>query len=250
MRLSAEAWFLWLSGLGLLIYLTLVLYRRKLLTEFPIFSFYTVYHLVYGIIEFSFRLLRADPLTIFIAFWLREVIDIVIILAVVYELFSKVLEPYPGLQKVGSRLYLYGAAVAIPIALWMAISYHYFEVLDDGLRNMVRSLHFVEISLIFALFVFCRVFGLAWRHYVFGIALGFGIKSSMQTVAESLSLQSRYPGSLISGLLSAFAYLTGLVLWSYFFSTQEKTVPVEEVGRSPYLARWNTALEELLAART
>jgi hypothetical protein len=101
----------------------------------------------------------------------------------------------------------------------MGISYHYFEptMIDDALNNMVRSLHFVEMCLMFSLFIFCRVLALSWRHYVWGIALGFALKSTMQTLAESLWLQSGYPALpsqiTCSPLLISLDFLSGLTFW-------------------------------------
>jgi hypothetical protein len=247
-KMPLHLFVVWIVDLALLAFLVAIMQRRKLLQEFPLFSAYTIFHLVYGIIELVLRF-KANAITIFVFYWLREWLDVVLILSVMDEIFRKVLDPYPAVQRMGSRFYRCTMLLLIAVGVWMAASFHYLELkmMDQVLDNVVRTLHFVEVGLVFSLFIFCRIFGLNWRHYVFGLALGFGIKASLQTVGHSLWLQTGYPGTAISLFLMDFAYTSALVLWCYSFATEEKTVPVQLLARSPQLERWNTALEQLLA---
>lgn len=248
MRYSLRQWIFWVLGTAMLGLVSALVRRRRLSNEFPFFSTYIYFHFVYAIAERILGL-RLDPIASWYVYWLREVMDIFLILGVVHELFTKALEPYPTLQKVGSRLYVSGAVVLSVIALWMAMSYHYTIVarVENGLQNMVRGLHFVEISLVFLLFVFSRVFGLSWRHYLFGIALGFGVKSCLQVLAQSLWLQRGYPGTLVANIFAQVAFLSGMGIWSYFLATEESRAAELTAMESPQLARWDSALEVLLA---
>ncbi|HEY3927472.1 MAG TPA: hypothetical protein VGL89_03770 [Candidatus Koribacter sp.] len=242
-------WLDWTVVLVLLAVITLLLARRKLLRELPVFSFYVIYHLLYGSYQLVLRLKHAYMLFYYV-YWLREGLDILIILAVLHEVFAKILSGYPALRRLGTSVYATATLVFGSVGFWLVwrTAYVGLNAFDNAAASVIRSFHFVELGIVFALLVFCRLFALPWRQAIFGVAIGFGVKSSMQALGQSVWLQSGYPGNMLGDFLVNFAYVVGLLIWTSFLITKQEVEVVQQVPPSQYLERWDSALDEIFAS--
>ncbi len=240
---------IWVSGILLLGLVVSLVLRRKLYAEFPVFSAYAIFQLLTAALLLWIRLRYSNPV-FFKAWALQSAIDAVLSMAVLLELFSKMLKPYPGIRKLGHLVYLVSGILLLAIGIWMLIETPPSDVSVAALTLKIvsgqRSADFVRFGLLFVLFIFCRLFGLTWRHYLFGIALGMAVLTGLELLGESVRVEFGYHIHRIYELVVSAGFDLGVVVWSYYLLRQESKVYVTEVPYSPNLVRWNSALEELL----
>jgi hypothetical protein len=248
-RLATVPLVIWCLGLLLLGIVVMMTVRKKLYAEFPLFATYVTFQLTSGILLLWIRL-HLNNLIYWKAWAVQAGFDAVLTMAVLLELFSKMLKPYPGIRRLGHRIYLVAGVVLVAIAIWMVIV---TPPSDESTATVIlrivswqRSVDFVRFGLLFVLFMFCRLFGLTWKHYLFGIALGMGVLTGMEVIGESIRVEFGYHAHRIFAFIASSGYDLGLLVWSYYLVRQESKVYVTEVPYSPSLTRWNAALEELL----
>jgi hypothetical protein len=248
--LSTTQLLIWVTGILLLGLVVALVLRRKLYAEFPVFCAYAIFQLVTAAVSLWIRLRCSNPFY-FKSWVVQSVLDAVLSMAVLLELFSKMLKPYPGIRKLGHLVYLIAGILLVAIAAWMLIETPPSDVSVAKLTVWIvsgqRSVDFVRFGLLFVLFMFCRLFGLTWRHYLFGIALGMAVLTGLEVLGESFRVEFGYHIHRIYELVVSAGFDLGVLVWSYYLVRQESKLYVTEVPYSPNLVRWNTALEELLA---
>ena len=247
-KLTLWNYAIWIAGIAMLWIIFTLLVRRRLLRELPVFSAYIFFHMVrssLGIVLWH----TCGVMFNWYYIWLGEAVDGVFTLAVLYEVFSKGLSPYPAIRRTGLMLYFSAAAVLTFAAVWMVLGDPKSLVhrLNSATISMDRSYEFMQMMLLVLLFAIHRLLGLSFRHYVFGVALGLAVETSITTMSATLRLQIGVTWDKIFNILDPMAYDLGLIVWTYYFATAESKLQVTEVPYSPNLARWNTALQQLLA---
>jgi hypothetical protein len=104
----------------------------------------------------------------------------------------------------------------------------------------------VQSGLLVLLFLFASYFGLTWRNYVFGIALGFGLIATVELLASALAAQSTSFAWAVFDLVPRVAYVLGSIIWVAYLLSPEparaelKTLPQHD------LEKWNRELLQLL----
>src|ERR1035437_121048 len=238
---------IWISGILLLGFIAIMGIRRRLYREFPIFSTYVLFHLLHATLAL-WVYYRLSSEVYYFFHWGGEAFDGLLSLALIYEIFSQALSPYPGIRRTGLRLYFIASLVLTLGAMWIAVSdpHSIYQRLNSAVISMDRSFEFMQVGLLFLLFVFHHLLGLSWRHYLFGIVLGLSISTTISVLSTAARLQIGMSWSNIFVLLAPLSYDLGLVVWSYYTATSESKVHVTEVPYSAHLTRWNHALEEIL----
>jgi hypothetical protein len=239
---------IWVAGILLLAYAFFQMYRRGLYRDFPIFFGYLAFHLLHAAIGlWVSETMRIDFVWNFM--WGGEVVDGPLSVALIYELFAKTLAPYGGIQKLGKLLFLTSILVLAVVGVWIAVSdpHSFVQHKDTAVISMDRSLDFARVALMFLLFAFHRVLGLNWRHYLFGIALGLSVGSAIALLSETLRLQIGMSWWKPFSYLLPFSYDIGCVIWAFYLTSQESTISVAELPSSSALAKWNEAIQEILA---
>jgi hypothetical protein len=240
--------FLWYLGIVLLGAVVILLARRRLYREFPVFGVYVIFQFASAVVglwawnRFGIHLLSE-------VYNFGEFMDAILSMALVLEIFSKTLNPYPGIRRVGIVVYTVAGCVLSSVAIWMAAIAPTSEIAKIATHFVVleRSAQFVRVGLLFLLFLFCRFFGLSWRHYLFGIALGLAIATSVEALNNSLRIQFGWDIVRIYVIVAPLSFDLGVLTWVYYLVASESKVRITQLPQSAQLARWNTALEELLA---
>lgn len=218
--------------------------RRKQVRTFPVFFAYTIFHLVQAIL--SFGAYRISYTVYFYEWWFGELLDIFFTFAVIQEIFVVTFQPYEALRRWGIRLYVSGVLLLATIAVFMGVQHpHGYTPRLSALLTLDRSASFVQIGLLFFLFLFCRLFGMTWRHYVFGIATGFVVMASMMTSGEAI--RTHFGNSIDSWIMmsNAIAFTLGVGVWTYYFASEKSRVPLDQVPGTERLVSWNRALGEI-----
>lgn len=246
--INALGMFLWYLGIALLVAAAVLLKVRRLYSEFPVFGSYIVYHVFDALI--ALWIWKQFGVHYYSEFYkYSEYVDAVFAAALVLEIYAQTLTPNPAIRR---TVFICCALVGVVLlmgGIWMVVTTPDSEIarLATRLIVLIRSAEFVRLGLLFLLFVLCRLFGITWRHYLFGIAVGLAISTGIDAVNGSLRIQFGWKIVKIYVAVAALCYDLGVAVRVYYLLASESEVRVTQVPPSKYLTRWNSALEELLA---
>lgn len=146
--------------------------RRKLYQEFPAFFCYMVVAILGDIPRFlTYRFsFPAYAKT----FWITQLLNTVLALAAIGELFLK--SVFSQFHKIRIYRYLFSIATAA-ITLLATITF-LGSIRNSVLLGVLQALDFTRVSLLCFFFVLVLFFGLEWSQYEFGLALGFALDAA------------------------------------------------------------------------
>lgn len=231
-----------------------VMLKRKLRPEFPLFFQYTLIN--------SFALciaiiLRASPVqqTWFPYIdWTVSLISMFFVFGVLYEVFVNTLKPYSALMDLGRMLFRWTAVVVFVAAMITAFATLSIFAVDKRLVSLSgfemarmladHSLRLMQCGLLVLLLLFEKRLGLSWRSRGIAIALGLGLAAA---VALAVSFVKGFVGSAVYrydlDLVNGGFYLAVTVFWAVILMRPE--THVSNVLQSPsrvVAQRWNDAL--------
>jgi hypothetical protein len=230
------------GAVGLQAIMAIVMFIRKLHARLPLFFAYTVFHVVGSLLMWAAaNISYADY---FYIYWSLEIVDSLLVLLVIQEIFSAVLSEYESLKSLGELLFRWGTLLIVVITVFTASAAPGADSdrLVAGLMVLQRSVALVQIGLVLLLFFFCRWFGLTWRDHVFGIALGFGISSSFVLASGSIRTVLGKTAEKMYEYVTPASYTLGVIIWAVYVLTPERRRIAERLGGSEQLREWNRAL--------
>jgi hypothetical protein len=219
--------------------------RRKLIRELPLFCSYAAYQAVSASALFIVHR-EFGPLTYFYAYAAVEAISLILGILVISEVFGQIFKDYEALQRLGSVLLRWAVVVLIVLAILSAAAApgNHENVGIRAVVLMERSVRIIQAGLLLLLFLFTSYFGISWKNYVLGVALGFGIFGSVQlaiTALHNVGAVSLNIFRLGSGIAETFACL----IWTAYMIAPQNRKAVEEVPQYN-LDEWNRALLGLI----
>lgn len=246
MSLARFAYYaLWIAPAVGLTLMAVIMMCRKLYRELPFFFAYCVFSVLRSLV--LFLILHWQGEAYFYGYWTAEALSAALGFGVIHEVFSRVFERYQAIQGLGVLLFRWAAAVLVLVAVVAAAA----SPGSDESRLMAsvlvleRSVHVIQVGLLLLLFAFSAYFRLSWRHYVFGIALGFGLFASVQLVAVAMRAHVGLISDYSWGFVKLASYNCAVVVWiTYLLMPQpaEATAP-PQLGQ---VESWNRALLQLL----
>ncbi len=229
---------LWMLAPLLQMLLAVVMVRRKLRAEFPLFFSYTIFQVLSFILQFVAY--QRSRLEYFYVYWVTGALGVGLALCVIYEIFSSVFRPYESLRDLGSTLFRWAALVMVLVAAVMAINggQSVPNQIMAGILTMERSVRIMQCGLVLFLFLFARSLGLTTRNHLFGIAIGFGIYAAVELIYVSL-LAVGVPSSHLLRVLKSSSYDVAVLTWVGYMLSHE---PARRPALYPVAERWNYAL--------
>ncbi len=228
--------------------LAVVMLRRKLNREYPFFCAYTVSHVV-RFLTLSFVYHQGTREAYRYTFLGAEIVDASLSLAAVYELFGHLFRAYAGVQKLAGLVFRCAAVVLLALAvLTAAVSPAGADTsrVLAGLFTFDRGVSIVRGGLLLLLFLFASYFGLRWKHFAFGIAVGFAVATSVGLAAFALRTYLGVLGKPMLSLISSAAYNCSLLVWLAYLFSPEPAAQAATLPAGLELEGWNQALLELL----
>jgi len=221
--------------------------RRRLYREYPIFLAYTASHVVRVAVLFWIYH-EGNREAYRYTFLGAEVLDAALGFAVIYELYRHLFHAYDGVQKLASIVFRLAAVVLLVLAVlatFTAPAIDSSRVLA-GLFTLDRSVAVVRSGLLVLLFLLSSWLALRWKHFDFGIALGFALGSSVALAMFALRVQLGLLSKPVLSLISSAAYNCAVFVWLVYLFSPE---PPELMGKLPSrleLEGWNQELREML----
>ncbi len=217
--------YLWLAPCILQFAIAAVMIRRKLYRDFPIFFAYVCYEGILGMTLFA---LDHSPAVsgeqYWQAHWIGELVSIALRFGLIWEIFSHVFRPYPALWEFGKMVFRWSGSVLVMVAIAVAVYSPAPEMqrILSGVYVVDRTISIIQCGLLLFLFLFSSYFGLSWRSYVFGIAVGLGIYSSVHLATSSIWIQT---GPYSPNDMFAFATMATfhccVLIWLFYLLSKE-----------------------------
>jgi hypothetical protein len=252
MSLSPTDYFLWGTGIVLLVLTGGAILKRHLVRELPLFLIYVAFQLlrsaaliVTHVLMLQHRLSYAHY---FYLYWDTEAVSIVLSLLVVYGIYRKIFDNYDALKQVVSVV-LAGTAVVLLLAAVLTAAMAPGADAPGIVKVvllMERSARVLQCGLLAMLFALVLYFGLPWQNRLFGVALGFGVYSCLQLIASSLrSVVGETFADAYSQAQSA-AYGIGVMIWFGYLVAPDPLPEHRGAIIHDDLEKWNRALKELI----
>jgi hypothetical protein len=235
--------YLWCAQPVLESAVALVLWKRKLHKQFPVFFSFLLTQI--AIFAATFPLFgRADMyLWYFWLYWIGEAVGAILGFKVIHEIFLDVFRPYHSLKDLGTPIFKWAGVVMLLVSVVVAASNSFGrDPVTQAVTTLDRSVYVVQVGLILFLVIFSRFLGVSRRQLSFGIALGCG-----SFAGAELLLLAMYTGKFIGhsrlDALNMLSFDLSLAIW-LTYSIFAKAV--REVSVNPLRTqRWEHSLAGL-----
>lgn len=236
--------------LSLLLYgiLAGVLLAKRMLRGFPVFVAYCISGLIMNVGLYAIYASRWRRQLYYDAYWLTEAVGLLLGLAVVYEIFRHLFMPYPALRKLARQSF----QVAIVLLILLGCILVYAQPLgkNDQVQAafmlVEQATRILEVGLLLFLFLFASAFGLHWRQYMFGIALGLGVFVSVELIAITMRVQFGVTANPIINICRSISFNSSLLIWIGYILAPELATKPAEMPKRAQLEQWNRAIMELI----
>jgi hypothetical protein len=206
--------------LGVLLF---ALIARRCWSLFPWFFTYAVFAVCAGLARF---ITRNQTHAYFWTYWITEALYDLLGVCVMYEVSRRV---FGNIGRSWWPRLLFPGMVVVSVVLTVGRG----TSSPSGLHNRAMVLiilgeifiRFLEVIMFATLVTLVPVLGLQWRQYAFGVATGFGVYSivALLTTTRFSVLGLNYYFSWALALI--ISYSCSVLIWLFFFSAPEKTVP-------------------------
>lgn len=238
----------WFAALLLQATLAGILAFKRMYRRFPLFVCYSVASMVSTLTLYLLVLFRVSYAAFSRIYWFSEALGLFLGLALVSEIFRHLLNPYPALRRLATQVFR-GALIFLIllgcVVIW-AQPHGDPNRIRTALLIMEQAGRILEVGLLLFLFLFASVFGLHWRQYVFGIALGLGIFVTVELVAVTMRVQYGPAALSMFRIIRTISYNSSLFIWIAYILAPELATSPAEVPKRAQLEQWNKAIMELI----
>ena len=234
--------YLWCAQPILQSVVAVVLWRRKLHKQFPVFFLFLLAQVANFAVTFPLWLV-GDFKTYFVFFWLGEAVNAVLGFKVIHEIFLDVFRPYHTLKDLGTLLFKWAGVVMLLVSVVVAFSNSFDEnPLVHALTTLQRSVRIVQLGLILFLLLFSGFLGVSRKQVSFGISLGFGLFAGVELMLYALN-----SGGFVRlnhlNLINMSTYNLAIFVW-LGYSLSRKVVRIAAVNHLQ-TQRWEQGLADL-----
>ncbi len=219
-----------------------VIFKRKLLTTFPLFWAYTTAVLL---LDIGLLLLHYPSNLYALVYWCGEVVTISLGLAAILQTFRHLLPPYPFLKVVMKSFLILGSGAVLAAVLLLVLTQ--VESSSDRLFALIllaeRSVRFVEVCWLVLVIALVSHLGLSWQQYSVGIVAGFGTYSALTLAIFELRAHLHLLSDPYFVVLNSAAYNVASIIWAFYFLRPQRSStsePLPEIN----LQDWNEAVTE------
>jgi hypothetical protein len=212
--------YLWCAAPILQSMAAVVLWRRKLRKQFPVFFFFLIAQVANFAILFPLSF-AGNYSVYFSLFWVGEVVNAVLGFKVIHEIFLDVFRPYHTLKDLGTLLFKWAGVVMMLVAVVVAFSNSFDQSpLVHAITTLQRSVRIVQVGLILFLLLFSRFLGVSRKQISFGISLGFGLFAGAELLLYALNSGGFVQQGNLN-LMQMLTYNLAVFIWlGYSFSRQ------------------------------
>jgi hypothetical protein len=189
----------------------------------------------------------------FWGYWISYVAKTVSIFFVVQEVFKRVMEPIPGLRRLGLMAFRWISVVSIVVAVGGVALPNALATHSDSSSKFgpicvqtMRCVSVMELCLLAFLALSIHSLGRSFRSRLFGIGLGFGVQAATELIFSAIPASC--PGlTSLSNVSQQMVASVVLVTWAVYFLVREPEAERNLIVLPPssMLARWNALAKGL-----
>ncbi|MFZ1010091.1 MAG: hypothetical protein WAN65_24855 [Candidatus Sulfotelmatobacter sp.] len=226
--------YLWVGTDVLLLVLALLTWRRQLYRLFPAFFVYMVFEGIQGL---TLYVMDLAPRVSADVFWRAEIaiimMEAIVKLAVIREIFSNLVRPRPSVARTGK--YLIVCAVVVLVAVAAVAAAYAPTVLSQAPSSARLVLHYqvleqaiylVEAGLLLFIYLFAAHHHLIWSGQQHGIALGLSISACVGLGVFAISANRIvFPGLRYLDFFNMTTYHICVLIWFYYLLSLAHPAP-------------------------
>ncbi|MGH9503380.1 MAG: hypothetical protein ACRD20_11080 [Terriglobales bacterium] len=237
--------YLWIAPHALQIIVAIIMVRRGLVRDFPVFFAYTIFQVVEEgtlfILDHSAAISAEQYWSVR---WVGLGLDVALRFAIIFEIFSGVFRNYPGLRQL-TRVFFLAATVVLLFAAVVVAA----QAPDDGTFPLLSRIHLLDLSvvvmqsgLLMLLVGFSSYFALSWRSPAYGIAFGLGIFASVRLATETMRVWTGSMAGYAFDFVTMATYHCCVVIWLVYLLAPEAARPTVKELPENGLEQWNAEL--------
>lgn len=244
--------YFWVAPNLYLLALGVVMWRRGLSRQVPYLVAFALLSPAMDLVRFVFDVApAASPDDFWICCWVDLIIESLLRFMVIGEAFSRVLQLYPSLARLGKLLISgFGAVLVLLAALAAAFSQDSNGTrLVAGFQVLAQTVTIIQFGLTVFVFLFVAHFKLRWDRLSYGILQGLGLASCVYLVSWAIVANTNLSqhGRTLLDFLDFATFHFYVLLWYYYVLIPDKVVPkVATLVPEHNLELWNRELERLL----
>jgi hypothetical protein len=249
MTLLGMIWYyLWIAPYALQGVLLVVMVRRRIYRQFPVFFAYTAFEVCQFVVLFAMdRSAAVSAEAYAYAFGWALAVSTALRFGILREILAHLFRDYAAFGKFGRPIFRSATVVLLFAALALAV-----YTGGNNANGVMLAVHvadrtasILQCGLLMCLFLFSTYLGLSWRNHVFGIALGLGIFASVELIVSSMRAQFTLPYS--ADLLTMGTYHGCVLLWIFYLWAPERRSQFDlRALPNTDLEIWNRELERLI----
>jgi|GEM_PF-6716498 len=181
----------------------------------------------------------------FFTYWPCFLVEAILILRVLHEMFRHAMRSVPGVQHMGRSVFFWAVAVAAVLACASGTSAH-----SDGVALLVaaaqiiaRSESVLALCLLAFLAFACNKLGVSYGSRIFGVTFGFGLMATGNLVNSAIMTRVQLTST------ANFAFeavgLASISIWCVYFRRPEPARRMVAVPVASPLMRWNDVAQAL-----
>jgi hypothetical protein len=241
--------YLWIAPHALQLIIAVIMLRRGLWREFPVFFAYTLFQIVEeGTLFVLDHKATVSGVEYWRDQWLFLAVEVPLRFATIFEIFSSVFRDYPGLKRLTSLVFRM-ATVVLLFAAIVVIAH----APDEGGPPILSRVHLLDLAvsmmqsgLLLLLIGFASCFGLSWRSPAYGFAFGLGVFATVMLATKAVRLWTGSLAGNVFDLVTMATYHGCAVIWLvYSLAPQAARRKVKELPENT-LEQWNAELQRLL----
>ena len=241
MHLHWTEYALWFAGPALQALVAYFMVKKRYKNEYPAFFTYTVFQAATAFMLFGVWKYLGYAIYYY-AFWTVNAIGVLLAFIVMHEVFVDAFRPYEALRDLGAMLFRWSGLILLMLAALSAFVSRQTDVdiMYDSLVAVQRSVLVMQCGLVLFLILFSRYLGISGRHYLFGIALGFGVNASLDLVMWTARSYLGFTATTALRIFSSAGYFLAIAIWLTY--TMAKAAERRKTEVVPQSERWNHAL--------
>jgi len=239
-------YYLWIAPHVFLVAIAGIMFVRRLYKNYPIFFAYTIYETFEFLLLFIYSLNGHNFGSTYRYPYIATLLGSTALrFGIIQEIFNNIFRDYPRLERLATISMRWVTGLLVCGAI-LSVFYASASAPADmmiGVKVLDRAVAIIQVGLLLFLFSFSRLFGLFWRSYTFGLALGFAVLGCAQIVNWTIGLlslteQSKY----FLDLLPMGVYHISVVVWLGYLLAVEKPVG-PTIYTTQDIDRWSGELE-------
>jgi hypothetical protein len=242
--------YLWIAPHLLLAVVAALLWKHRLHIKFPVFVAYVWYEIAEFIVLFAISGTELHhQVWYFRIFLVTLAISAAFRFGVIQEVFNNIFQEQGKVDSFArvSLRWTTGFLLLGAVLLSLFASGQNSHNLLAGAAWISRGVAIIQCGLVLFLFLFSRLLGLSLQSYVFGIALGFGVLSSVELANSALRTgELSVPLAKVVNLLTTGGYHIAVLIWLGYLIAPVRAIVQPRELHVGELHHWNTELERFL----